>query len=159
VELRIISVGRLSDKAYRQKIDEYLRWIGAWARITVVDGIDEKISSRAKATQEKEARRLEAQKVLSLVGGEEYLVVLDARGQQMTSEQMAARVGRLLETGKKRVNFVVGGPSGLDSSVISRADAVWALSSLTFPHQLAVLVLCEQLYRAFAIIRSHPYHK
>ncbi len=159
MELRIISVGKLTDKAYRQKIDEYLKWTGAWAKITVVDGIEEKVSSRAKPGEEKEARRREAQRILGLVDRSELLVAMDVSGQQMASEEMAAATRRLLEMGRKRINFVVGGAFGLESSVISRADAVWALSKLTFPHQLAVLILCEQLYRAFAIIHSHPYHK
>ncbi|ADI03066.1 MAG TPA: 23S rRNA (pseudouridine(1915)-N(3))-methyltransferase RlmH [Syntrophothermus lipocalidus] len=159
MEIRLISVGKIRDKVYKEKIDEYLKWIRPYARVTFTEGLEERLSPKAGSREQEEARRREGQRVLSLIDKNELLVALDAGGEQVTSDQLAAILERLLVMGKRRLNFVVGGATGLDGSVKARADMVLSLSSLTFPHQLAVLVLSEQLYRVFTIIHSHPYHR
>jgi 23S rRNA (pseudouridine1915-N3)-methyltransferase len=89
----------------------------------------------------------------------DYLLALDQRGESLSSAGLAARIDRLRESGVKAVNLAVGGPWGLDRSLLDRADWVLSLGPLTLPHELARLVILEQIYRAYAILNHLPYHK
>ena len=106
-----------------------------------------------------EARHKEAAKVLSIIKSGEVLIVLDQKGQRPTSEELAVLLERCRQEGKNRLNLVIGGPTGVSARLKDRADYLLSLSQLTFPHQLAVLIAVEQLYRAFTILNYHPYHK
>ena len=84
---------------------------------------------------------------------------MDERGRQQTSASLAERVGRWVDDGMSTVSLFVGGPSGLHPKIIEEANERWALSTFTLPHRVARLILCEQMYRAFTILRGEPYHK
>lgn len=159
MEIRLISIGRIREKHLREGIDEYLKRLRPYTRITLLEGLDEKTSPRARENELGEARRKEGTKVLSLIGQNELLVAFDMRGRMVTSQEMAALIDGFRHTGKPRLNLVIGSASGLSEAVKDRADYVLSLSSLTFPHQMSVLIVAEQLYRSFAILHSHPYHK
>jgi len=105
-----------------------------------------------------EARRREGEALLARVGPESWLVVLDERGAQIDSVELSRLLGAARDAGRTLV-FCIGGDEGLDDSVRERAWKVVALSRMTLPHRLARLVLMEQLYRAFTILRGEPYHK
>jgi 23S rRNA (pseudouridine1915-N3)-methyltransferase len=87
------------------------------------------------------------------------LVVLDERGEQMTSRAFAARLQRLLESASREVVFVIGGPDGLDEDIRRKADLLLSLGQMTFAHRLVRLILCEQIYRAVSILEGSPYHR
>jgi len=89
----------------------------------------------------------------------DYLAALDQGGESLSSADLAARIGRLRESGVRTINLAVGGPWGLDRSLLARADWVLSLGPLTLPHELARLVILEQIYRAYAILNHLPYHK
>ena len=101
----------------------------------------------------------EAERVLKLIGKQDRLIVWDQRGRQLDSPGLALMCERLLNEGVSEVWMVIGGPSGLSPMLVERAHAVLSLSRMTFPHDLARLMIAEQLYRAFTIIRNEPYHK
>ncbi len=105
------------------------------------------------------ARRAEASLLRRALRPREAVVVLDERGEELTSRELAARMATAERSGGRDLAFVLGGPSGLDPAL--RAEAAWALalSRFTLPHQLARLVLLEQLYRAVSLLRGEPYHK
>lgn len=103
------------------------------------------------------AREEESKRILEKVTTDDFVILLDERGKNITSPQFAS----LLETPlaySKRVVVIIGGAYGVDETVHARADFVWSLSQLVFPHQLVRLILAEQLYRAQEIIAGHPYH-
>jgi 23S rRNA (pseudouridine1915-N3)-methyltransferase len=87
-----------------------------------------------------------------------YVVALDLGGPQLTSEEFSARLGGLMVSGRSDMTFAIGGSAGLSPAVLKRADERLALSRMTLPHQLARVVLLEQIYRAFRIMRNEPYH-
>ncbi len=103
-------------------------------------------------------KSLEAGALLSAVPDKSHVVALDNRGSQWSTEQLAQQLQQWLELGKP-VNFLVGGPDGLDNTVLSHANQQWCLSPLTFPHPLVRIVVCEQLYRAHSLLINHPYHR
>jgi 23S rRNA (pseudouridine1915-N3)-methyltransferase len=101
-------------------------------------------------------RQREGRGLLEAVDGRQRLVALDPGGRSCTSEQLATRVGRWAPGGAV---LVVGGPLGLDPTVRQRAEWIWSLSALTFPHELVRVLVAEQLYRALSILRGMPYHR
>lgn len=102
--------------------------------------------------------RKRASALLSRVQTNDLLVALDENGRQFTSSALAEQLRSWLASGRRLV-IMVGGADGLDSACINRADLLWSLSSLTFPHQLATLLVVEQIYRAWTLLSGHPYHR
>lgn len=87
-----------------------------------------------------------------------HIVALDVRGQTWSTEQLAENMQQWMSSGQD-VSLLIGGPDGLSQSCLQRAEQTWSLSPLTFPHPLVRVILAEQLYRAFTIIKNHPYHR
>lgn len=103
-------------------------------------------------------KKKEGELILKQLSKDDFLVALDERGQQLTSEKLAAFIQTRANSSQKNVVFLIGGAFGLDSPVLERADFKWSLSQLTLPHQLVRLILAEQLYRACTILRNEKYH-
>lgn len=113
----------------------------------------------ARASGRDRGRRLadEAARLETVLGTDVTMIALERTGREIDSEMLAARIDRWLAAGRDLV-FVVGGADGLDPALTARADFSWSLSPLTFPHQLARLIVLEQIYRASTILAGHPYH-
>ena len=107
---------------------------------------------------EEDLKRKEAETVLKAITAHDYLVALDGKGKQFTSQQLATFIQKRANESVKQLIILIGGAYGIDNSVIKRANAIWSLSDLTFPHQLVRLILAEQVYRACTIIRNEKYH-
>lgn len=156
---RIISVGKIREPFYQDGINEYLKRLSAYCSIELLDGLEEKISPRAGEKDIQKALQKEGDRILNLLGNEEFLAVLDIGGRQFSSEDLAGQLGEWNMSGKSRVNLVIGGSHGLSEEVKKRADYKISFSKMTFPHQMAVLILTEQVYRGFKILKGEPYHK
>lgn len=152
--IRVVAVGRLRDAGLKRIADEYLRRIGRTVRVEV----REVAEAGGRAAGPAETRRLEGGRVLVAVPEGARLVALTRGGRAVSSEELAALVGRWREEAKD-VALLVGGAFGLDPSLLERAHLRLSLSCLTLPHELARVVLLEQLYRAATILRGEPYHK
>jgi len=150
MELTLAAAGRLKRGPERELIDGYLGKLPWRVR-------EREIEVRGKA-EGAELRAQEATKLQPLVPRGAAVIALDAGGKNLTSEQLAAQLGTWWEDGVD-AGFVLGGADGLDPSLIARADLRLAFGAQTWPHRLARLMLAEQLYRAAAILRGHPYHR
>ena len=154
VKLRVVAVGKDRSGLYAPAVEEYAKRLGRYVQVRArggPGGAPARRDARAPAT-----RRAEA--LLARLGERERVVALDERGDEETSVAFARRVERWLAGGQD-VALVVGGSDGLGDAVRARAAETIALSRLTLAHRLARLVLVEQLYRAFTILRGEPYHK
>lgn len=100
----------------------------------------------------------EAQRILAATPATNHVVVLDVKGKPWSTEQLSLHMQQWLADGRD-VSLIVGGPDGLDTACLQRADQTWSLSALTLPHPLVRIVLAEQLYRAWTILQNHPYHR
>ncbi|MDE2250507.1 MAG: 23S rRNA (pseudouridine(1915)-N(3))-methyltransferase RlmH, partial [Gammaproteobacteria bacterium] len=116
------------------------------------------VARRHGAGDAPRAMAVEAQRILALLGPREHAVALDERGRSFTTPQFGAWLAGRRQAGEP-VSFIIGGPDGLDPSVLRRAQLRWSLSALTFPHALVRVLLAEQLYRASTLLAGHPYHR
>ncbi len=156
---RIISVGKIKEAFYLNGIKEYLKRLQPYAGIELVDGLEEKTNPRAGRNEINRVLSREGERVLKLVSDDDILVVLDIQGSSINSEAFARLLEQWNLSGKSRVNLVIGGSHGLSEEVKKRAHYRISFSPMTFPHQMAVLILTEQLYRGFKILKGEPYHK
>lgn len=159
MKYRIISVGKIRETFYLAGINEYLKRLGPYTNMELVDGLEEKTNPKAGEKEIEKVLQKEGERILSLINPDELLVALDSRGQQMSSEEFARQIEVWNTSSNPRVNLVVGGSHGLSDSVKQRANLTISFSKMTFLHQMAVLILTEQIYRGFKILRGEPYHK
>lgn len=155
---RIISVGKIKEPFYLKGIEEYLKRLKPYASIELVDGLEEKTSPRAGQNEITKILKKEGERILKLVDEKDILVALDIKGKGLSSEQFASLLRKWNNSGS-RVNLVIGASHGLSPEVKQRADYRLSFSPMTFPHQMAVLILSEQIYRGFKILKGEPYHK
>ena len=153
MKLRIAAVGRLKEPHWRAACDEYLKRLRPYATVEVIEVADRDISHDAA-----KAVAAEGADLLKAIPERSYVVALDLSGPQMTSTALAEHLAELLVRRRSDLTFVVGGCAGLAPDVVARADERLSLSKMTLPHQLARVVLLEQVYRAFRIMRNEPYH-
>jgi len=155
MKLRILTVGKLSNKQIRLICEDYFHRIGRFVSIEAFHVKQEKIASLSEG----EILDKECDRILDKIPARDHVVVLDKSGRQMSSEIFSEYFNKLAIGGIKEVTFIIGGPLGVDERVTSRADLLLSLSNMTFQHELATAVLLEQIYRAFSILRGEKYHK
>ena len=155
MKLNIVCMGRTREAFIRDGIEKYLRYLKPYAPAELTIVREERVEDLRDAPR---VRRLEAAKISRSLQPGGYVVALDERGREFTSHEFAAFLDGAMEQGIREMSFVLGGAMGLDETVTGKADTVFALSRLTLTHEMARLVLLEQLYRAFTILKGKPYH-
>ncbi len=153
MRLRVLAVGRDRSGLYAPAVDEYAGRLARYVKFELAE-----VPEARKLAGTPRAREEEAASLLAKLGPREHLVALDERGEELTSRAFADRVRRWVERGQD-VTLVIGGADGLAPELLARAGEKLAVSRFTLAHRLARLVLVEQLYRAFTILRGEPYHK
>jgi len=159
VNISIIAVGKLKEKYLKQGIDEYLKRLTAYAKVEIIEVPDEKAPEILSDTEMQQVKQKEGERILTKISQDTHVIALAIEGKMKTSEELADDLDKLATYGKSKIAFVIGGSLGLSSEVMQRANERLSFSKMTFPHQLMRLVLVEQVYRAFRIIRGEPYHK
>ncbi|NLV15681.1 MAG: 23S rRNA (pseudouridine(1915)-N(3))-methyltransferase RlmH [Syntrophomonadaceae bacterium] len=159
MKLKIISVGKIREPYIKEGITEYLNRLRSYTSLEFIEGLEEKTPPNPTETQINSVLAREGNRVLSLIRENDYLVALDYRGKAPDSVAMAGMVTDWMNQGISTVVFVIGASHGLAPEVMQRANYKLSLSNLTFLHQMTALILLEQLYRSFKIIRGEPYHK
>ncbi|MFG6113657.1 23S rRNA (pseudouridine(1915)-N(3))-methyltransferase RlmH [Halobacillus sp. MO56] len=159
MKITIVTVGKLKEKYLKQGIQEYVKRLGPYASIDMVEVADEKAPENLSEADMEEVKNKEGERILAKINPDSYVFTLEIEGKQLTSEKFAKKLDDLATYGKSKVTFVIGGSLGLSDEVLKRSDMGLSFSKMTFPHQLMRLVLVEQIYRAFKINRNEPYHK
>lgn len=155
MKLTIVCVGKTRERFIQEGIQKYLRYLKPYADAGIRELKEEKIRDLRDAPS---VRKKEAEKIFKAVPDGSYLVALDERGDEFTSHEFAEFLNSTLESGVRDLVFVLGGAMGLDERVTAGAKRVIALSRWTLTHEMARLVLLEQIYRAFTIIKGKTYH-
>ncbi len=159
MKFRIITVGKLKEKYLKDGIAEYLKRLQRYATVEIIEVADEQTPDSASEMEELQIKAKEAQRIQKYIKENSYLIALAIEGTMLTSEQLAERIEQLGISGKSHITMVIGGSLGLDKSILQQADLLLSFSKLTFPHQLMRLILVEQLYRSYRIMKGEPYHK
>ncbi len=158
MRLSVHAVGRMKAGPERDLAERYfgrLQKTGAAVGLEFA-GVTEIGESRARNTDE---RRREEAVALKAHSGDSALFLLDERGRNPTSQDLAARISDLRDSGRKHLVFAIGGPDGHDESARAGADMILSFGAQTWPHQLVRVMLAEQLYRVSTILSGHPYHR
>ncbi|MEC1717236.1 23S rRNA (pseudouridine(1915)-N(3))-methyltransferase RlmH [Schinkia azotoformans] len=158
MNISIFSVGKLKEKYLKQGIDEYLKRLGPYAKVEVIEVADEKAPENLSEVEMEQVKDKEGERILAKISDDTYVIILAIQGKMLSSEELAREIDQLATYGKSKIAFVIGGSLGLSKAVEKRADYALSFSKMTFPHQLMRLVLVEQVYRAFRIIRGDAYH-
>ena len=159
MNISIISVGKLKEKYLKSGIEEYTKRLGSYTKINEIEVADEKAPEQLSGADMEIVKKKEAERILAKISPDAYVIALAIDGKMKTSEQLAKDIESLMTYGRSKIVFVIGGSLGLHEEVLKRADEKLSFSKMTFPHQLMRLILVEQVYRAFRIMKGEPYHK
>ena len=156
MKVTIICVGKIREKYISDGVDEFQKRLAPYVSLETVEIGAYPIK---QTSDEAKARKIEGEKILSLIGKDDYSIALVIKGNALSSEELADKFREISKQGISKVNIIIGGATGLDEKVTEKAEYKLSFSKMTFPHQLMRLILMEQLYRAYKIINKEPYHK
>ena len=158
LNIRVICVGKSKEKYWDAACSEYLKRLRAYCSPEVIEVKEARLPANASAADERNVIEAEGRDILNKVGGGDYVIALDIQGREMGSPEIARRIAEI-SFDNSRICFIIGGSLGLSDEVKKRADLRLSFGKITLPHQLARVVLLEQIYRAFKINAGETYHK
>ncbi|MCM1135661.1 MAG: 23S rRNA (pseudouridine(1915)-N(3))-methyltransferase RlmH [Clostridium sp.] len=159
MKISLICVGKIKEDFYRKAVLEYEKRLRRYCRLEIIEVADEKTPDNASPSEEEQIKEREADRILKHVREDAYVITLEIQGQQPDSEAFARQIERLAVQGKSHIQFIIGGSLGLHQKVSKAAHQAVSFSNMTFPHQLMRVILLEQIYRSYRIIKGEPYHK
>ena len=158
LNIKIICVGKFKEKYWEAASAEYMKRLGAYCNVSVIEVKEEKLPAHASRADEENVIIKEGKSILDKIAAGDYVIALDIGGKELSSEDLAAKIAETSFT-SSTMDFVIGGSLGLSKDVKSRAALRLSFGRITLPHQLARIVLLEQIYRAFKINAGETYHK
>ena len=159
MNIKIVCVGKLKEKYFKDGIAEYVKRMSRFAKVKIVQVPDEKAPEKLSPAEMEQVKEIEGKRILDKIKDKEYVYVTAIKGKERTSEAFAKELSNLTTYGHSDITFVIGGSLGTSDTVNKRADDLISFGKFTMPHQLMRLVLIEQIYRAFMINSGIPYHK
>ncbi len=156
MKIKIIALGKIKEKFLKDGIDEFLKRLTPYAAVEIIEL--QPVEIRDENLTEK-ALLQEGEKILSLIKNDSFLITLEIGGKQLSSEEFAEKINEISNSGTGELVFVIGSSCGLSHIVSDRANFKLSMSKMTFLHQFARLLLIEQIYRAFKILKNETYHK
>ncbi len=159
MKIVIHAIGHFKENYWISAQEEYLKRLRKYADVEVIEYNDEPIPNKASASIEEKIKETECDRILNKLSNSDYLVCLDLNGKSFDSVSLSNELEKWFSLGGSAIHFVIGGSLGLSDKMKKRANVRWTFGPLTFPHQLARIILEEQLYRAFRIAHNEPYHK
>jgi len=159
MQVRLIAVGKIKERFLTEGIAEYEKRLVPYLKLSIVEIPEERRGVHANAGEEAQAVEREGERILAAIPDGAFVVALDVRGKELSSEQLAAKLHDWQMAGVSPVVFVIGGDLGISGPVLSRAGLRLSLSPMTFTHQMVRMIILEQIYRACRINSGEPYHK
>jgi 23S rRNA (pseudouridine1915-N3)-methyltransferase len=156
MKIKIIALGKIKEKFLKDGINEFLKRLTPYTSIEIVELTPVEIKDENLT---KKALEQEAEKILANIKPNSYVITLEILGKQLSSEDFAQKINEVTISGISELVFVIGSSCGIAESVSQRADYKLSFSKMTFLHQFARLILVEQIYRAFKILKNETYHK
>jgi len=159
MNIDIAAVGKIKEKYLAEGIMEYSKRLGRYCSLRILEVEDEKTPETMSDREKEEVKRKEGERLLSRIPDQALVIALAIDGKQLSSEELSERISDIMVKGTSHIVFVIGGSLGLSDEVLARSQMKLSFSRMTFPHQLMRMILLEQIYRAFRIIKNEPYHK
>lgn len=159
MNIQIICIGKLKEKYWTDAITEYSKRLSRYCTLEIIELKESRLPDKASAADEENVKLEEGRTILKAIKDGTYVITLEILGKQLTSPELAEKIQTLSIEGKSNVAFIIGGSLGLSAEVSKRADYKLSFSKMTFPHQMMRVILLEQVYRGFKIIKNEAYHK
>ena len=159
MRIRIVCIGKLKERYWSEAVEEYSKRLSRYCELEIVQLKEARLPDKASLADEQNVIFEEGQSILKNLKEGSQVITLEIKGKELSSEGLSAYLGELQLEGKSDLTFVIGGSLGLSEQVSARADFKLSFSRMTFPHQMMRVILLEQVYRAFKILRNETYHK
>lgn len=158
LNIQILCVGKLKESYLKDAVLEYSKRLSKYCNLSVLELSDEKLPNKLNSTIIEEVKEKECQKILEQIKKDSYVIALDLKGKQLTSEEFSQKIETIALNFNSSITFVIGGTLGLTQNLLSISKEQLCFSKMTFPHQLIRVFLLEQLFRAFKISKGETYH-
>ena len=159
MNITVLCIGKLKERYWTEAIAEYSKRLSKYCTLTINELREEKAPDNPSPAEESVVKDAEGKSILKQIKKDSYVIALAIKGKDLDSEALSEKIRTLGIAGKSDLTFVIGGSLGLSNEVLTRADFQLSFSKLTFPHQMMRVILLEQIYRSFKIIRNEAYHK
>lgn len=159
LDIKIITVGKLKEKYWKAALDEYLKRLGSYGKVQVIEVSEEKAPANSSLADEAKIREEEGRRILGKINQGDYVITLEVGGKSLSSEELAEKIDSLLLSGRSKIAMIIGGSTGLGGNILKRSDFPLSFSKMTFPHQMMRVILLEQIYRSCKINKGETYHK
>lgn len=158
--IKIIGVGKIKEKFYKEAIAEYQKRMTAYNKVEIVEVADEKAPETLSEKEIDQVKTAEGERILAKIKDDAFVVTLEINGKALDSMKFAKLIqDEMLDGFGRDMVFVIGGSNGLGANVLKRSNYIISFGKMTYPHQLMRVILMEQIYRAYRIINKEPYHK
>lgn len=159
MRITVLCVGKVKEKYFSDGIREYEKRLSRYCRLEIIEVADEKTPDSASAAEELQIKAREGERLGKYIREDSYVIALAIEGKQLDSVELSEKIEKLGVRGASHITFVIGGSLGLDETILKQADDKLSFSRMTFPHQMMRMILLEQLYRSYRIMKGEPYHK
>lgn len=159
MNITIIAVGKIKEKYIQEGIKEFSKRLSRYCFLNIIEVDDEKAPENLSPKDMEIIKAKEGEKILAKIPQNSFIISLEINGKQLSSEELSRKMEDLMISGINHISFIIGGSIGLSDEVIIRSNFRLSFSKMTFPHQLMRLILLEQIYRGFKIMKNEPYHK
>lgn len=150
--IKIISVGEIKEKYLKEAIEEYKKRLQKYTKLEIIEVKDEGLLEKEKSL------KIESERIKKQINDKDYVITLEIEGKEITSEELSKKIDNILIE-NSNITFIIGGSYGLDDSIKNLSNYRLSFSKMTFPHQLFRVILLEQIYRSFKIMKNEIYHK
>ncbi|MBR4658173.1 MAG: 23S rRNA (pseudouridine(1915)-N(3))-methyltransferase RlmH [Clostridia bacterium] len=159
MKIRLICIGKLKERFYTEAVSEFSKRLSRFCELEIVELPDERVAESPSQAEIERVKGIECRRIADKLSQSDYVIALDPRGKQLSSEELSASLQDCMLRGHSRIALLIGGSHGLTDEIRRSADMVLSFSRMTFSHQIFRIMLLEQIYRAFKILSGEPYHK
>ena len=158
LNINIVCIGKLKEDYLKNACDEYSKRLSKYCNLKIIEITDERLPNKINDNTIKDVKSKEGIKILDNLKKDSYIIPLDLKGKQYTSEEFSKKLENISLRGYSSITFIIGGTLGISDEVLEKANELICFSKMTFPHQLIRIFLLEQIFRAFKISNNETYH-
>ncbi|MDD2401598.1 MAG: 23S rRNA (pseudouridine(1915)-N(3))-methyltransferase RlmH [Clostridia bacterium] len=159
MRIKVVVVGKLKEKYWKDAVKEYLKRLEAYAKVEIVEVDEERLQDNPSSIEIEKALAKEEERINRHISQSSFVIPLAIEGKMVSSQELSSFMGKLAVEGKSDIAFIIGSSHGISREIIREGDCILSFSKMTFPHQMMRVILLEQIYRAFKIMKGEPYHK